>query len=274
MTTEAPAKPHTSATAIEDYLMCGEYYLQTRIEGKRGPKSLPALRGISLHAAAANNYTQKIETAADLPQSDFIDFAVAQFDGGLSTGVHLSKEDESIGAAKVIGKTRDSVADLSRFHIREQAPEYNPELVEQRFRLELPGSHDLVGVVDLYDKKKIVTDFKSRARYGSQNEVDSSPQLTIYFAGVHALTGSPPEAVQLDITINNSAGVKRQVLRSTRDDADLTALAWRIDTVTAAINAGIFPPAAAGHWKCSATYCPLWYGCKYVNSERIAKSQG
>lgn len=272
MNTETPVKPHTSATAIEDYLMCGEYFRQVRIEGKRSGKSLPALRGISLHAAAAENYTQKIESAVDIPQSDFVDFAVSQFDGGLTTGVHLSKEDESIGASKVIGKTRDEVADLSRFHIREQAPGYDPVLVEERFRLSLPGSHDLVGVVDLYDRKNVVTDFKSRSRYGSQAEVDASPQLTIYFAGVHAITGTPPEAVQLDITVNNSKGVKRQVLTSTRNENDLVALGYRIDAVVGSINAGIFLPAPAGHWKCSATYCPLWYSCKFVNAERIEKS--
>lgn len=82
-----------------------------------------------------------------------------------------------VGIKKVIGKARDEVANLSRFHIRQQAPEYQPLLVEQKFRLELPGTHDLVGIVDLYDANGVVTDFKTRSRRASQVEADKSPQL-------------------------------------------------------------------------------------------------
>lgn len=273
MNTATPVKPHLSASSMETFLTCGEYFYQTKLNGKKSGTSLPALRGISLHSAAANNYAQKIESHTDLSQPDFVDFAIAQFDGGLTQGVHLSDEDRSIGERKVIGKARDEVANLSRFHIRQQAPEYQPVLVEQKFRLELPGNYDLVGIVDLYDERKRVTDFKTRSRRASQLEADTSPQLTIYAAGVHAMTGEPPAEVAFDVTIDMASKVDRQVVRSTRDDRDFDALAFRIDTISRAIDAGIFMPPVAGSWKCSEKWCPLWHSCKHVNAERIAKQQ-
>ena len=273
MSNSAEIKPHVSASSLDTFLTCGELYYQTRLNGKKSGTSLPALRGTAVHAAAANNYRQKIETREDLSQGDFVDFAVSQFDGGLSSGVHLSSEDERIGVKKVVGQARDAVADLARFHVREQAPGYLPVLVEEKFRLDLPGSHDLLGFVDLLDESGVVTDFKTRSKRATQSEADTSPQLTIYAAGVHALTGAPPKQVAFDVTINMASKVDRQVLSSTRDERDFDALADRIEMVTKSINAGIFPPAPTGSWKCSEKWCPLWNSCKYVNAERVAKQQ-
>lgn len=79
---------------METFLTCGEYYYQTKLNGKKGGTSLPALRGISLHSGGGEQLHAEDRVARRHPQTDFVDFAIAQFDGGLSSGVHLSHEDE------------------------------------------------------------------------------------------------------------------------------------------------------------------------------------
>lgn len=276
MTAETPAKPYLSASQIELYCKCPHaysLYLEAKEKKEKQRSNLAQIRGSATHAAAAENFKQKVSTHQDIPQSDFVDFAIADFDGRLSSGFILTKEEESIGTGKVVGRARDDIADLARFHIRNQAPEYDPAFVEETIRVEMPGSHDLLGIMDLATTDLRVVDFKTSKMNKSQHEADQSPQLTIYAVCHHAKTGQPPTEVALDVTVNTAKGVNRQYLKSSRGPADFAALAHRIDTIARAIAAGIFPPATVGAWWCSPKMCPHWRNCPFVNSERASAAQ-
>lgn len=271
--TQEITKPHLSASQLDSYCRCPEAYRRRYLEGERIPPAIAQIRGTATHAAASRNFKQKIETREDIPVDDFVDFAVASFDGGLSGGFSLDPEEESQGPETVTGKARDVVADLSKFHIKQQAPDYQPVLVEEKIRLALPGSRDLVAVIDLADDQHRVIDFKTSSRRKSQPEADNSPQLTVYAAAYHALQGHAPESVSLDVTVSGSKGVTRQVLTSTRGADDFAVLARRIDVISKSIEAGSFPPATPGAWWCSPKMCGYWNTCPYVNSQRAALAQ-
>lgn len=263
-------KPYLSPSALDMFCRCPESWRRRYIEKEIVPPGIAALKGKGLHKGVQGNMQQKIESHEDLSASDIQGMAVAAFEAEMQGGFVLSEEEQSRGKAKVIGEAKDATASMAEFHAVEQAPDYQPILVERKIRIELPMcDHDLLGIIDLADDQSRVTDFKTAGRSKNQNEVDSSVQLTVYAAAFHAHAGQSPSAVRLDTIVSGKRSIKRQLLSSSRGPADFQALANRIDAVSKAIKAGSFTPATPGSWWCSSRFCGYHdRGCPFVNSER------
>lgn len=268
-------KPHLSPNQLDTFCKCPEQWRRIYIEGERRPPAIAMIRGTSVHRPQEVNFRQKIESHEDLPVADFKELAAETFEAELKGGYQLSPDEESIGRDKVLGAAKDTAVKMAEFHALVQAPDYQPELVEQPFRIALPGTHDLVGVIDLADDHGRVNDLKTAAKSKRQPDADDSVQLTTYAVGYKALTGKPAAALRLDVIVGPTKnGFSRQVLSTDRTTADFQALASRINVVTASINAGLFPPAPPGAWWCSSKWCGFHSSCPYVNSERRAAEGG
>lgn len=257
-------KPHLSASQLELYSKCPEAYRRRYIERERIPPGIAMLKGTGVHGAAEVNFRQKLETHRDLPASQIVEAAVAAFESELKNGFVLDVEEESIGSSNVIGQAKDDVADLAEVHALQQAPDYQPALVEEEVRIELPGPRDLLAVIDLADDQKRVVDFKTAKKSKAQADADGSVQLSVYAAAHQALTGEPPAVVRLDTLVQTSKKTDRQILDSKRGDADLVALSHRINAITAAIDSGVFPPTTPGAWWCAPKWCGYWSTCPFV----------
>lgn len=273
--TKPNARPHLSPSQLETYCQCPERWRRIYLEGEKIPPATAMLRGTAVHAAAAHNFAQKVESHVDLPPADLAAVADASFTAELeSDGVELTAEEQSMGKDKVLGQSRDAAVKMAEFHAREQAPDYQPALVEAPFRVELPGSHDLVGVIDLADDRGRVTDLKTASKRKNQADADDSLQLTVYDVGHRVLTGQPAAELRLDTIVQGERDLSRHVLATQRSEADFAALAQRVNIVTASIAAGVFTPAPLGAWWCSAKWCGFYRTCRYVNSERKASEPG
>lgn len=265
---DQPAKPHLSPSSLETLSKCGERWRRVYVEGERIPPGMAMLRGTGVHKGIEANMSQKIETHVDLPASDIVDAAVAGFEAELAGGFELSADEVSIGAKKVIGDTKDVVADLAELAANKMCPEYQPTLVEQRVRVLLPqSSHDLVGIIDLVDDKGRVIDTKTSAKSMTQGDADSSMQLTAYAAMHKALTGEYPTELRLENLVALKTP-KRQTLVTDRDVSDINVLAARFDAATRVIQAGVFTPASPGSWYCSPKWCGFYASCPFVNGGR------
>lgn len=267
------SKPHLSATQLDLYCKCGEAYRRRYMEGQKIAPGMAAAKGKAFHKGAETNFRQKLETHSDLATTDIVDAAVAAFEAEIENGVELAGDDKDRGEAVVIGETKDDLVSVVRVHAIQQAPDYQPVFVEQPFTIELPGSRDLMGVIDLADDLRRVTDLKSAGKSKSQADADNSVQLTIYAAGHHALTGTPPSAVRLDTIVTTKTKTYRSVVESDRGTGDFQALAHRVDAVNGAIDAGVFAPATPGAWWCGPKWCGYWNTCPFVNSQRAAMAQ-
>jgi hypothetical protein len=252
-------RPHLSPSQLDMMSRCGEAYRRRYIDGERIPPGIAMLSGTGVHAGAEVNFRQKIETHRDLPADDIVDASVDGFDRGLAGGYERGPEDESPDEA------RDQVAELARLYADEVAPVYQPKFVEQLVRIELPGTHDMVGVLDMADDAGRVVDLKTSGKAKSQDECDRSAQLTYYAAAHRVLTGELASEVRLEVLVK-SKNPKRVVLASTRGPADFAALANRINAASAAIQAGVFLPADPGNWMCSPRWCGYYRTCPYVNA--------
>lgn len=266
-------KPHLSATQLDSYCKCGEAYRRRYMEGEKIPPNVAMLKGTGFHRGAEHNFRQKITSHEDLKASDIVDAAVAAFDFEVEKGVELAGDDKLRGKTVVVAETKDDLAKVVEVHARDQAPDYQPVFVEEPFTLELPGSRDLKGVIDLADDLRRVTDLKSAGKSKSQSDADNSVQLTIYAAGHHALTGNPPTEVRLDTIVTTKTKTYRDVKASERGVEDFNALANRIDAVNAGVDKGVFAPATPGAWWCGPKWCGYWNTCPFVNSHRAALAQ-
>jgi hypothetical protein len=204
-----------------------------------------------------------------------VEAAVAAFDESVHGGYVLSDEEMSRGPSVVIGEAKDDLANLATVHAKHQAPDYQPVLVEQSVRIELPSApRDLLGIIDLADDKGRVIDFKTAGKKKSQADADDSVQLTVYAAAYQRLTGAPPSELRLDSVVQTKTKTDRQVVSTDRGPDDFNALANRINVVTSSIESGSFPPATPGAWWCGPRFCGYHATCPFVNSNRSRKEQG
>jgi hypothetical protein len=262
---ETARKPFLSPSQLDMYCKCPEQYRRRYIEHEKIPPGIAMVKGKSFHAGAEHNMRQKIESGVDLTAAEIVDVAVDSFEAEAAGGLMFSWEEIARGAGIVIGEAKDSLVSLAGMHATHQAPDYQPVLVEATIEIELPGPRNLLGVVDLADDKDRVTDFKTSGRSKNQADADTSLQLTIYAAAFHAVIGRPPSEVRLDTLVELKKETKRQVLATSREEADMVALANRINAVSKAIDAGIFTPAVPGSWWCSARWCGYHATCPFVN---------
>jgi len=264
-------KPHISPAQLEMYCRCGEAYRRRYVEKEIIPPGIALIQGKGFHRGVQVNGQQKITSHVDLPATEIQEAAAAGFEQEAAGGYVLSPDEEVRGASKVLGEAKDLTVEMAAFYAKQQAPDYQPVLVEKSVRIELPlCSHDLLGVIDLADDKARVVDFKTSGRRKSQADADSSIQLTTYAAAYKAVTGGAQCAeVRLDTVVQQSKGYVRDLQVSNRGADDYRALANRINAVTTAIQAGIFAPASPGAWWCHPRWCGFFNsGCVYVNSQR------
>lgn len=261
-------KPHHSPSSLTDYAKCGERFRRKRIEGESEPSTVNQLRGRGAHFGIYENNVQKIKTHEDLPKADIVEIAVESFKAETRTNEIAFTDDEwSIGATATIREATNTVVSLAELYADELAPKYQPILAEKWVTIELPNStHDLVCILDMVTDDRRIVDFKTGKRQNAAN-AETSIQLTTQSLAYHREFGEFPESVTLETMVNNITPVV-QTLTAYRDESDVAALAARMSVTMAAIEAGIFPPAADGAWWCSPNYCGFYATCRYVNAAR------
>lgn len=266
------SKPHWSPSSLEMLAKCGEQWRRRYLEGEIIPPGIAAVQGTGVHAGAAANYRQKIDSHIDLPKADIVDAAVEGFKAGVAGGLILTPEEVAVGRDKVLGQATDQVVSLASLHADEVAPAYQPVAVEERIRISLPGPRDMLGVVDLITDGRLVVDHKTAGKAKTQDEADSSFQLTYYAAAHAARFGAVPSELRLEVLVKTQKP-KRQVLSTQRDSGDFRALAARIDAANRAVSSGTFVPAPVGAWWCAPKWCGYWASCPFVNRERAQAAQ-
>jgi hypothetical protein len=262
-------RAHYSPSQINMFTRCGEQYRRRYVENERLAPGVAALRGTAVHEGARLNFTQKLDTRADLPASEIVDAAAEKFRAEASGEVAFTEEERAQGIKATIGQALDETVRYAQAHAEQQAPDYQPVLIEERVEIAtgIPG-RSLMGVLDLADEHDDIVDLKTKGRTPPQSDVDTSLQLTTYHALFRAKMKRPPRRILHDVLVGLKGGVKRVVLETQRTDADFAALAARIVTIDAAIKAGNFIPAAPDSWACSRNWCGFYQTCKYVNGAR------
>ena len=254
---------YMSPSQLDMYCRCPKQWAFRYIDKLIMPPDIGLSKGSSVHEAAKINGSQKIVSHADLPVKDVVDAAVQDFHSR-EGDIELNADEKSLGKDTVLGNAADSVAGFTTLYAAEVSPAYQPTVVEQKFRIETSGVA-LAGIVDMIDDRKSVVDFKTAGRKKNQGEADCSMQLTAYAAAHRSITGEQEEDLRFEVLVENKGGHKSQRLVTTRTADDFTALAARMNAISAAIQAGSFTPALPGSWWCSKRFCGYADRCPFVS---------
>jgi hypothetical protein len=157
---------------------------------------------------------------------------------------------------------------LREYHKRFM-PYQEPLGVEKRFWISAgPQNVPILGYIDLIAEdtkprsrhepvmpQEEVIDYKITAKSISQDETDSSLQLTTY---AHATNLS---SVRFDMFVKTKSPQVKTV-RSARTPQHWQWAAKVFTEVGNAISAGIFPPGDPSSWACTEKWCGYWSRCR------------
>jgi hypothetical protein len=259
---------HLSQSQIRTYLYCGEYFRRERIEGEfLGLKTVSMARGSGVHRGAEHNFTQKKETHADLPKSEIVGAAVQGYEEQLEAdgfGLWMPPEEKARGKATVVGEEKDRTVRLAKLFTEKVAPPIQPTMVEAQGTVVVKEDVlEFVGFLDVIEGKKI-HDLKTATKKDSPATIHTDFQVTSYATIFKAVTGEWPDVFQKEILVDTKTP-NVQILQTQRDEADAQAWLNMVVAVHNQIEAGIFPPATLGFWKCAPKWCAAWPTCRYVS---------
>jgi ATP-dependent helicase/DNAse subunit B len=198
--------PHLSYSQMSMYLRCSMQYFFRYVQGLKDRPKVSLAIGLGGHAALEKNTKRKLNTGSDAPleqvmdwASDFMDLELSRLPPSeIEKDVEPGETKDKFIAATRVFRVRDAPAIKpigAEIEFSLDLNPYQPTQLEEPIRI-IKGKIDLISedsatmVTPYKDVMKVaVDDFKFVARKRSQNEVNLSPQLTLYAGVMHNLTG-------------------------------------------------------------------------------------
>ena len=251
---------HLSHSSINTFLRCPRQWAYAYLEGLRRPPGVALIKGSALDKAATHNLEQKIGTREDLPIDDVLEVAEDAYRADVDRNGGPSEID---WGADNYARALDSTIGLTEVHMTYHAPQIQPAHVQMNWHRPIPGTdRDVVGGLDFMEEDGTVGDVKSGNRALNQGDADTDQQPTVY-----------SWLMDDDITfrfwrsIDTGRTRKHEVVTTTRGATDRAWFETAAQEVSAAIDAGIFPPNSQG-WHCDKRYCGFYELCM---SNRLPK---
>ena len=276
-------KPHLSWTQLSMLTRCGEQYNQRYINKRRCPPGIALIVGGAVHKPVEADLQNKIDYGELLPDEQIPDLARDAFESRWNSAgeILLSEEEATAGGVKARGAAIDLSISLASLHHSEIAPGLFPSHVERKFVLNVANfPYDLLGYIDVQESRQgphyafpnpldiTVRDTKTAGKSPSQNDVDTSGQLTLYAMAVRQLDGVAPDAVWFDSLVKTKTP-KAVSMSSTRTDEDFRGFLLRMERACEAIQKGVFLPADPSEWICSPRWCGYYDGCPFGRRKRV-----
>lgn len=265
-----------SYSQLSTYLMCGERYRQRYVEGKRRPPSTAMLRGSGQHAGQEVDLGTKLATGELPPVDHSTDAAAENVKARIAEEGVLFSEDEQLEApSRVKGRTIDQAVSAAETYHTVVAPAVAPLHLEKRLTIEVPGMRrEVVLYPDVIEQNYAIRDTKTKLKSPGKDDAVRSEQLALYSLGVRLEFGVQSPVQQLDhvVLLKRANKVVPQPVRN--DATDEARIANKMIQATAAIDAGVFPPAPDGAWWCTRKWCDYYTECPYVRGGAIVSVPG
>lgn len=263
---QTSTRPHLSYSQLSMYLRCSMQYFFRYVLGLKDPPKVSLSIGKGGHAALEWNTKKKLATGEDQPveavvqkASDFMDTYLRELpDSEYEKDVEPGETKDKFLAATKVFRTRD-------------APKITPIAAEVAFDLDLNpylGENEepirlIKGKIDVLatDRDLFVApptiapikvdDYKFVTRKRTQNEVDISPQITLYNAVIKQIVGRWPSRagyIQLHPGTTRDAPDaipltrNPDLMKPEAQESRLKRLVYQFKKAEAGIKAGIFIP--------------------------------
>jgi hypothetical protein len=291
-----------SNSALYTLQQCGERFRRRYIERDFRPSGVRAKRGTAVHHVANEAHMRQLRAKEEgKPVEEYLslvlptveeakDLAAMTFDEAVKGGLALTEDEREAGEAKVVGAEKDVAVAMAEQYVTGVAPRVDPVGVERRVIIKPEGTDiEIVGIVDLVSEERllgewserdgpvivaerrlrqrieVVNDLKTADRQPQEGAVDKSQQLALYALIRTAETGRPPDKVRLRTMVKTRTGKVSTVEQTgEKTQADLEAVAQRLNAAIETARAGTFVPANPDSWWCSERFCEYWSDCKFA----------
>lgn len=251
---------HLSHSSISTYLRCPRQWAYAYLEGLKKPPAAALIKGKAVDDGLTYNLRQKVKSREDLPVFDVLAMTEESFRKEVDRQGGKSEVDwESATFASAL----DSAIEMTATHMEEHAPLIQPLHVQYEAHRELEDGRDFVGYFDFITEDGIVGDWKTGKKRMGQSAADSDLQPSAY-----AFLSEGPITFAFYRAIDTGKSQSSEILITARSEADRAWYGQAAADVSAAIDAGIYPPNPNG-WHCSKSFCGYWDLCKANRKPRI-----
>jgi PD-(D/E)XK nuclease superfamily protein len=260
------SKLQLHVTGLNQLAKCGIAFERRYLLNERTPARPAMAVGTAVDRSVTANLGHRIATTELLTEEEVLDTARDALVAEWERGVEPNEDDAEEGLG-----TRDLALDasvnLASLHHNKLAPQLLPTHVQRSWTLDVTGLDlQLAGTIDVQEGMLAIRDTKTSAKSPSRSAIDTSLQLTTYALAVHAHDGQIPDKVALDYLVRTPLKQRTSLvqLESTRTKEDFKPLLERIAAADRTIHAGLFTPAPADSWWCSAKWCAYHPTCPYA----------
>lgn len=253
-------KPHLSPSKVNRMLTraCHVEALDKYGPAKPG---IALVLGSSLDKVATRDWEHKISTGADLPQEALDDLAADTARAAWSEGVALGEDDPD--ETKAPGILVDSTVRGARVFGTRLAPLIQPRSTQERMEIDAGRDYSILGIPDVETVDNEIHDLKTRmgrpVTAAKLAEWDFQLQAQTYTLLHAALRRKPLRRFVLDfVLVGGKKDDHVQKPLGPYGHHDFETLLRLYDTAWKLLQARIYVPVPAGHWRCSKKYCG-WY---------------
>ncbi len=271
---------HVSFTQLMTYVRCPEHYLFRYVLGIKRPPGKAQKHGFALHETFAYHFDQKKKDSRGLKARDAKEFFVEVFKSALEEYEVEMQETKRLITREFLSKEKG--IDVNQLvatglrgidvYFRDMNPKISPDLVEEPFSIPTMSNVDLVGRIDMTDKKGVIHELKTTRRMPNAQDIQLDQQLAIYQLAYQALKGKLSKGITKDYIVFSKRDAKIVQFRVDKPFFDKNVVFRNIATIMEAVRNNIFyciHPAES--WVCSKEWCGFYRLHKELRDRGFAK---
>lgn len=255
---------HVSFTQLMTYVRCPEHFLFRYVLGMKRPPGKAQKHGFALHETFAYHFDQKKKDSKGLKVYEAKEFFVEVFRNALEEYETEMDETKRLVTKDFLLKEKginvnQLVATGLRgidVYFKEMNPKIVPDLVEEPFTIPTTSNVNLMGRIDMTDKKGVIHELKTTRRMPNAQDINLDQQLAIYQLAYQMLKGKPSKGIAKDYIVFSKRDAKIVQFKVDKPFFDKNAVFRNIAVIMEAVRHNIFyciHPAES--WVCSKEWC-------------------
>ena len=269
-----------SFTQLMTYVRCPEHYLFRYVLGIKRPPGKTMKHGFALHETFAYHFDQKKKDSKGLNARGAKEFFVEVFRNALEEYKTEMEETKRLITKEFLLKERG--IDVNQLvatglrgidvYFRDMNPKISPDLVEEPFTIPTPSNMNLMGRIDMTDKKGVIHELKTTRRMPNAQDIQLDQQLAIYQLAYQSLKGKLPKGITKDYIVFSKRDAKIVQFRVDKPFFGKNVVFRNIAVIMEAVRRNIFyciHPAES--WVCSKEWCGYWKLHKELREKGFAK---
>jgi len=256
-----------SFTQLMTYVRCSEHYLFRYVLGIRRQPRKVFKHGFAMHETLQYHFEQKKEDGKGIALAEAKEFFVDSFGSALEDYKQELEEARPYLTREYLSKERHvNVGDMIdtglkglEVYFRYLNPYIEPDLVEEPFAFSVRPGLEVVGRMDLTDKKDVIHELKTTRVTPNHQDIRTDAQISIYQIGYKEVTGHAPRGISKDYIVLSKNNPKIVRFRVVRPFIDKKTVLRSIETIMDAVQKNIFfclHPAES--WICSKEWCAYY----------------